>query len=211
VTVGNVITRTWAATDVCGNRNEAIQIITKVDNNAPTFVNSPVNKTIACDQTPVFEVLSAIDNCGAANVTYTDEVNSTICEQIHTRTWIATDAAGNVATAVQVITVKDEVAPTFSFVPADKVLECATNIQFGTPLATDYCSDIIITQHDVIIGNTCGNSGQIVTRTWTVYDVCGNQSQASQSIVIAEDVIAPVFTQQLTATLEMTLRSDLHR
>jgi hypothetical protein len=100
--------------------------------------------------------------------------------------------------------VKDEVAPVYSFVPADKALDCMTSIQFGTPMASDICGDVTITQSDAMTAPTCGNSGQIITRTWSAFDACGNVTTAAQNITIAEDVTAPVFTEQVTATLEMT-------
>jgi large repetitive protein len=203
---GNITTRTWKAVDASGNVKEAVQTIERIpDNTAPTFASTPTNKTIACNEIPVFDVISASDECSVANVTYIDAVNSTVCEQVHTRTWTATDATGNITTAKQVITVKDEVAPAFSFVPENKNLECAVNIQFGTPLATDFCSDIIITQNDEETTPTCGNSGQIITRTWTAMDACGNATTASQSIQILEDVTPPIFSELVDASIEMTL------
>jgi Secretion system C-terminal sorting domain len=62
---------------------------------------------------------------------------------------------------------------------------------------------VVITQNDQSTTAICGNTGQIITRTWTAMDACGNQKQATQSITVAEDEIAPVFAQQL-ANLEMT-------
>jgi large repetitive protein len=204
VKIGNVTTRTWAATDACGNRKEAIQTITEVIDAAPAFVTLPTNKTITCDQTVVFDVLSATDDCQTPTVAFVDAIQVGTCETTHTRTWTATDANGHAQTAKQIISVIDNAAPAFTFVPENKTLDCAVNVNFGTPIAIDACASVIITQNDNVTAPTCGNSGKTYTRTWTAYDACGNQSQATQSIVIAEDVTAPVFTQQLTANLEMT-------
>jgi large repetitive protein len=205
VTDGNITTRTWSATDENGNINLADQIIERIaDITAPVFASLPINKTIACDQTPVFEVLSANDACSDVVVSFVDALNNTACEQVHTRTWTAIDAAGNETIAQQIITVKDEIAPIFSFVPEDKELDCASNIQFGTPLASDFCSDVVIVQNDTELASTCGNSGQTIIRTWTASDVCGNLTLATQRLHVLEDVIAPIFTEQVTASVEMT-------
>jgi hypothetical protein len=183
----------------------ATQTIERIgDNVAPVFASLPVNQTIACNQSPVFEELSATDNCSTAFVTFTDAISSSTCEQVHTRTWTATDANGNVATTQQIIVAKDEDAPFFNFVPANKEQDCMASIQFGLPLAGDLCGTVTITQTDVTTAPICGNSGQIITRTWSAFDVCGNVTTATQSIKISEDVIAPTFTEQVTAILEMT-------
>jgi large repetitive protein len=204
VKVGNIITRTWTATDACGNVKEAVQIITSTDDLAPSFVSLLTDKVISCDETLVFDTPIASDDCSTPNLTFVDAVQNDVCQKVHTRTWTATDASGNIVTTQQSITVNDTNAPVFGFVPSDIILDCAELIVFGTPTATDLCGLVTITQNDSETTPTCGNSGQTITRTWTAVDECGNKMEASQSITIAEDVIAPTFTEQITSTLEMT-------
>jgi large repetitive protein len=204
-TIDNVTTRTWAATDACGNRKEAIQTITNVlDVIAPEFTSTPINKVITCDESPIFDILLANDACSAVNLTFVDEITNNVCEQIHTRKWTATDANGNQKTMEQIITVKDDIAPSFSFVPSNQEQNCAIGIQFGTPIAKDICSNVVITLEDAMSApQVCGNSGQTYTRTWTAMDECGNKTIASQDIHILEDVTAPQFTEQMS-NLELT-------
>jgi len=60
---GQIITRTWTATDNCGNATTASQVITVGDDGAPTFVSTPADVTVECDNIPDAAVLTANDNC----------------------------------------------------------------------------------------------------------------------------------------------------
>src|SRR5204863_8578886 len=67
-TTGNscssVITRTWDATDACGNHSATrAQSITVVDTQAPTIGQAGGNATIECTATPAFTPPSASDAC----------------------------------------------------------------------------------------------------------------------------------------------------
>ena len=57
------ITRTWTATDACGNSSQAGQTIYVVDTTDPVISGVGDDATIECDQTPVFSEPTASDNC----------------------------------------------------------------------------------------------------------------------------------------------------
>ena len=57
------ITRTFTATDDCGNATTATQTITIVDTTAPEFTFVPADYTIECDQELVLNEAVAVDNC----------------------------------------------------------------------------------------------------------------------------------------------------
>ena len=58
------ITRTWTATDTCGNTATCTQVITVEDTTDPTFDNCPANVTVECDDIPeVATGITASDNC----------------------------------------------------------------------------------------------------------------------------------------------------
>ena len=48
------ITRTWTATDDCGNNSSASQTITIIDTTAPVFTGIPGDYTAECSETPSY-------------------------------------------------------------------------------------------------------------------------------------------------------------
>jgi hypothetical protein len=109
----NVITRTWSATDACGNTNACSQTITIVDQDAP-LITCPPSVTIECadalnDYTKTGYPFAS-DNCGISTVFYTDNGN-TDCGNTFTRTWKVVDNAGNTATCTQSITREADETP----------------------------------------------------------------------------------------------------
>ena len=56
-----------------------------------------------------------------------------------TRTFTATDACGNTATASQVITVEDNTAPVFAALPGSNNDRVSCYTSFATATATDAC------------------------------------------------------------------------
>ena len=93
-------------------------------------MTSPVDATVSCDAVPSAETLTASDNCDASvSVNFSEVITGQddSCPSQYTisRTWIASDCAGNVTTHIQVITVEDTAAPTFNeALPADATVSC---------------------------------------------------------------------------------------
>ncbi|MEM8906659.1 MAG: cohesin domain-containing protein, partial [Bacteroidota bacterium] len=188
------VTRTWTATDVCGNSATASATISYEDTEAPMASNVPVDTTIDCTATVVFgDDPSWTDNCDDDVFSSFEDV--TIpgdCEGSFTitRFWSAIDECDNLAVVSQTITVVDNTAPVFTFVPGDDTQACGNDPQFGMPMAEDDCSGVSITQEDEMTGNGCAGS---VTRTWTATDSCGNASTASATITFSDNE-PPIFT-----------------
>lgn len=125
----STITRTWLATDDCGNTVTCVQTIT-VEDTTPPVITCPADATIECDEsrdpanTGGFP--TAIDNCDPNPIfTFTDMAVSGSCPQdsIITRTWTATDACGNSAVCIQTIFVIDTTPPVITC-PADVTVDC---------------------------------------------------------------------------------------
>jgi HYR domain len=205
-----VITRTWTATDACGNFASGVQTISVGDNNL-AVITVPANVTIACSESSAPSntgTATAIDACDAnPTVTYSDSTMPGTCanESTITRTWTATDACGNVSTGTQVITIVDDIGPVIAL-PVNATAECNTSIHpsvTGYASATDACDGaalaVTYTDASMTVGSCFGET--IVTREWTATDACGNTSTASQIITI-RDTIAPVIQTPPAITVQ---------
>ena len=189
-----VLTRTWTATDNCGNTSTGSQVITVRDVTVPVLVDVPANITVECSAVPSIATVSATDNCDA-NVTVTSTQSradgSCADSYILTRIWTATDNCGNTSTGSQVIVVQDVTAPVLVDVPANLTVECSTVPAIATVSATDNCDpSVTVTSTQSRADGSCADS-YILTRIWTATDNCGNTSTGSQVIVV-QDVTAPV-------------------
>jgi hypothetical protein len=199
-----LITRTWTATDGCGNHASALQTITVQDTTRPTLTLPP-DRVLECPANTTTNntgVATATDTCSAVAITYSDVVSNTCGgTRLIARTWTAADACGNSVSAIQTITVQDTTSPTL-VVPADRVLECPadtrTNVT-GVATATDTCSSVTITYSDVV-SNTCGGA-RVISRLWTATDACGNGASAVQTITV-RDTTRPVITAPASVVLE---------
>jgi len=167
------------------------------DTFSPELESSEDEYTTTCElaatdiREPIFT-----DNCDDnLDVTYTDEVEAGACEGAWTitRTWIAYDNLGNSASTVQTINVEDTTGPEFS-VPADITIACtddATDLTLtGNVMdAADACSNEVEVGHsDAVMtsDNACfGND--IIVRTWTATDACGNVTSKDQIITFVDE------------------------
>ncbi|MBI1782772.1 MAG: T9SS type A sorting domain-containing protein [Sphingobacteriales bacterium] len=192
------VTRTWTATDACGNTSTKSQLITVNDDVAPVLSAAPANVTVKCaGDVPVAAVLTATDNCGGVPTVTSADVKtpgSCINNFTVTRTWTATDACGNTSSKSQLITVNDVTPPVLSAAPANVTVKCASDVPAAAVLtATDNCGGVpSVTSSDVKTPGSCINKFT-VTRTWTATDACGNTSTKSQLITVNDDV-APVLS-----------------
>jgi hypothetical protein len=204
---GFQFTRTWTATDVCGNETTFTQFVnTNPDTTAPVFIFVPYDQFFDCEDTIVFPDPVAFDNCGDVTITWQDSIIGTgDCHEVNgieygydiVRTWTATDECGNSTTA----TTSAWVLPgfnsgnmiAFAYVPQDLNVDCSGNAVFGQPVCHSACGALTITYVDEITQGDCSSATTIV-RHWTATDVCGNSTFAQQTIVIQPDQSAPEFS-----------------
>ena len=103
-------TITYTATDDAGNSSAATQIVTVIDNTAPTLT-APAATSVNADasgQAAIPNVVAgavATDNCGPVTVTQSPIAGTVVGVGTHTITLTATDAAGNTRTATTTFTV----------------------------------------------------------------------------------------------------------
>ncbi|HNL58467.1 MAG TPA: hypothetical protein PKK35_12530, partial [Chitinophagales bacterium] len=128
------ITRTWTATDVCGNSTTSQQIIRVNDSIKPVITGTPANITYACaSSVPAASntSVSASDNCaGTVTVSVSDAISGQSCANKYTitRTWTATDVCGNSTTSQQIIRVNDSIKPVITGTPANITYACASSV-----------------------------------------------------------------------------------
>ncbi len=189
-----VMERSFFASDLCGNTVLEIQTVTVTDNDLPYFTFVPEDATYGCEETPIFEEATAEDSC--STVEMTASIDTVFFESASDydliRTFIVTDACGNMADAQQIISVRDIEAPEFTFVPADYITECSEDLILEDATASDICSELTIEiSNEILEGVSAGN--YTVVRTFTATDDAGNSTSAQQTITV-QDTTSPEFT-----------------
>ena len=194
------ITRTWVATDACGNSTSASQIITIQDQKAPVFVGEINDVTINCNDIPPANPQPTVtDNCDKQVAIVFKETTETVnCNTLIKRTWSATDICGNTAVKVQNITMIDTIKPVFQPIIADVTVECGTAPTLPNIVVKDNCdlNPKVVFKEEVVtatgaLNAACNNK---VLRIWTATDKCGNSTSIQQNIWI-RDTKSPVFGQ----------------
>ncbi len=140
-------TETYKVTDAAGNTASCSFTVTVNDVTAPV-ISCPADVTVECDSVPAIVTPTATDNCDTSpSVSYDGEVRTDgDCPNRYTltRTWTATDSAGNTDTCVQTITVEDTKAPVINSAYANPHVLWPANHKMVeiTPIieATDNCS-----------------------------------------------------------------------
>src|SRR5688572_11999452 len=172
------LTRTWTATDACGNTATVSQVIIVSDNQAPVFEGtSPSLISVSCTKDiPSPATQTAIDNCGdTATITYSEVKTNVQCVNRYTltRKWVASDACGNTATRTQVINVNDNEPPKITGISADPVALWPPNHKMRDVTinytAVDNCtvtSTLSVSSSDPVNGGSDGDQAP----DWEVVD-----------------------------------------
>ncbi len=206
------LTRTWTATDACGNTASATQTLTVADSSAPV-IHCPVDQQLACGASTApaqTGTATATDNCDPnPTISHSDTPTAANCtgQAGLDRTWTAIDACGNSASCVQHIRFIDTTPPVISC-PSDVTVsndagECyASGVILGTPTASDNCSGSGLVVNDapawfriVSIKIEGGN----VRVTWTAAGGSTNVLQAASGLSgnssnSFADISAPITT-----------------
>jgi len=119
--------------------------------------------------------------------------------------WTVTDLAGNAVTCEQLVTVIDNIPPTFvETLPTDTTVECDAVPNAETLTATDNCSEAVVTFNEVRIDGSCV-SNYIIERTWTATDDNNLTTVHTQTITV-QDTTPPVFVGRLP--VDITVECD---
>jgi hypothetical protein len=183
------ITRTYRATDVCGNFAQCTQIITVNDVTAPVITcpaNITVNATPGLCSAVVTFTVTATDNCtGAVTIVSVPASGSVFPVGTTTVTSTATDVCGNSSNCTFTVTVVDNQPPTI-ICPANITANntpglCSAVVTYPLPTAFDNCPfpgsvPLSITQNSsntVTAGSVSCNAGGLHTDNsyWRAYDL----------------------------------------
>ncbi|RYM33513.1 T9SS type B sorting domain-containing protein [Brumimicrobium glaciale] len=194
-TCPEIITRTYNIADDCGNNIDVTQIISIIDDTAPTGTAPPI--TVQCiGDVPLPDVTvitDEADNCTLTpTVTYVGDLSDgNTCPEIITRTYNIADECGNSTDVAQTITIIDDINPTGT-APAAMAFQCLGDIPAADiTLITDEADNCITIPTvtyvgDASDGNTCP---EVITRTYRITDVCGNYTDITQAFTINDDIL----------------------
>jgi hypothetical protein len=132
----------------------------------------------AVDAVDMLEAPRTSSTCGPITTTIDDQIFSGGCLGTLVRNYTFTDQCGNKATADRYILLTDNDAPQLIGVPADLTINPVT--QPVPPAAKVSASDNSGQRIDVMLTET--RESDVITRTWTAEDPCGNKAEARQRI-----------------------------
>lgn len=201
---------TWSAQDQSGKTAQLAQTIV-VSDTKPPLVDAPPAVTMTVDRVGTFSValgepktFDALDN-----VSVTNDAPASFAMGETRVTWTVTDQAGNVATAVQSVTITlapsvvDITPPTLT-PPADITAVSSdglpVTVTLGTPTASDDSGVPIVTNNaptQFPVGLTLVS--------WTAEDAAGNRTVATQRVSVtsatATDTTPPTLTLSKPTTI----------
>ncbi|PCJ81016.1 MAG: hypothetical protein COA49_06850 [Bacteroidetes bacterium] len=190
------ITRTFTASDDCGNTNYGVQLIEYSDTIGPGFGNTPYFIELACTQDIQLDV-EAYDSCSiVTDLSFIDLPGSGGCMTPSSnvvRVFTATDACGNLSSLEQTIQFIDTVSPFFTYIPSDIAIDCSVTIPNDFPIADDICSAVSLQYTIDTISSTTPHD-LILSILWQAIDNCGNEAATIQLVTVS-DTLAPTFTQ----------------
>ncbi|WP_159517808.1 beta strand repeat-containing protein, partial [Sunxiuqinia indica] len=147
---------------------------------------------------------TATDNCNVFTISYQDVSDNGNCPETITRTFTVSDNCGNVTTCTQSINLIDTTPPSLTCPPDNSMeacntdgIESLTTLPFSTTITTITDAQLIAaggTASDncaigeiTYIDDSTGICPIVITRTFTVTDSCGNETNCEQRIEIAPD------------------------
>ena len=193
---------TWTARDAAGNTATGVQAVTIVDTTAPV-ITAPADITVeATGVTTAVDAgqASATDLVGVVSVSR-DPLNSDFEVGVHTIVWTASDAAGNLASDTQVITVQDTTPPVIE-AQADRTLEATgplTPVAFFQPQTSDAVGVIAVERTPAASEFGVGRH----EITWRASDAAGNTATSTFTLFIV-DTTAPVLETPADLLVEAT-------
>ena len=222
-----IITRTYRATDYCGNSTDVEQTIWVIDVTPPTILEDPNDVWGQCDVVitePDPNGIVAEDNCGGdVDVVYCgDEDNGgSGCPDdphIITRTYHAIDECGNITPVLQTFTVLDDTPPEFVAFPGPEDFDCNGGIVPPPDPNLASCLDncprgcwVEWVRDEDNGGAACPSddpndplaNALIIWRTYRAIDFCGNYVDEVQTFTVIDH-----YPPSITAPPDVSVQCD---
>ncbi|MCB0648205.1 MAG: hypothetical protein KDC49_16160 [Saprospiraceae bacterium] len=192
------VIRTWTFSFKGLDDKSITQTIYVKNQEIPEF-SVPENITIACDANAIPDFTGVPSNINTycnigTTINYIDENKTEVCvgTGFWKRSWIATDACGNVRQKYQTIFFEDKTPPNLPPTPDDQEAACGK-----TPLlkltAQDNCSGEVVGIMTSEVSNGGGGywgNPEVFTRTYEFTDDCGNKDFVYEKVsIIGTDVV----------------------
>ena len=181
----------FTAADACQNSVSDTAIFSIIDTLPPDILIPDDSIHLACLAPIPSDTPQVTDACnGVIMISFQDVAGIDSCgglPEIVIRTWTATDECGNGASAQITYFRIDTLAPTFDL-PMDTVASCSVDTSMLLNLQDNCDPNPSVFSEDVLSGAVCE---QMLNRTWTVTDACGNSATAVQTFDLS-DVSPPV-------------------
>ena len=202
------VTRTWTASDSCGNRQTATQTVTFKRDTEQPVITLAAAKDLPCNPTSAqiaaaFGAATVTDSCGgklAAAGTVGPE-QGTGRERSITKSWTVTDPCGNTVAASQTVTFQRDTEKPVITLTSASVVEPACNptaeqvaAAFGAASVSDNFSTNLVATGTLGTETISSGISYSLTKTWTVRDSCGNTATAMQTVRFKRDTLQPVIT-----------------
>ena len=186
------LTRTWTATDVCGNHSSCDQTITVHDTTAPVAVCTNITVNL---NTSGFATITAAqvdggsyDGCGGG-ITRAISRSNFGCGDVGSNnvTLTVVDQCGNTNSCVAIVTVHDSTPPVISC-PSNVTVtanpgQCfATGVSLGVPVVSDNCAVASVVSN---VPSSYAVGTNLVV--WTAADAVGNASSCTQQVFVLDN------------------------
>ncbi len=193
----------WTVTDGSGATATATQAVSVADTTPPALTTPPDIQTVATGQMTMVDIgtASAVDLVDSTPNVANNMPPAGFPQGTTPVMWSATDASGNTATAMQMITIAPMApGPLTLTAPAPVTSEAtapATAVNLGAAMAAGGTPPYSITNDAPAGGFAVGS----LTVTWTVVDGANVTATASQQITIT-DTTAPTITTPPDMTVD---------
>lgn len=208
------ITRTWTATDNCGNSSSCDQEIVLEDNQLPEVLNAPISMTVECDGLGnIVERFDWLDDFGGAVVTddcgtveiihYLQISNSKMqfqCEACFAYIFWAKDGCSpdSILVGEASFCIEDTTPPAFDTLATDIIVECdgSGNMadlnswlnNYGGARATETCSEVIWENEILTASTTCAMTS-VTTYQFSAKDSCGQEVLTTADFIITDTTV----------------------